>query len=83
MSGLPVRLKSGSLVVAETRSNQFGEFQLEYEQQSRLQLCVYLHENSRYFQVPLKKFKAEKPVVNQVNPGPIKARKQGPSDEVQ
>jgi len=83
MSGLPVRLKSGSLVVAETRSNQFGEFQLEYEQQSRLQLCVYLHENSRHFQVPLKKFKAEKPVVNQVNPGPIKARKQGPSDEVQ
>ncbi len=83
MSGLPVRLKSGGLVVAETRSNQFGEFQLEYEQQSRLQLCVYLHEGSRCFQVPLKKFKAEKPAVRQLNPGPTKARKQGGTDELQ
>lgn len=38
MGDIPVYLKSGKQVVAETRSNRFGEFQIEYEQQSRLQL---------------------------------------------
>jgi len=57
MSDIPVRVKSGSLVLAEGRSNQFGEFQLEYEQQNRLHLCVYLEGGSRYIQVPLKRFK--------------------------
>jgi hypothetical protein len=61
MSGVPVRLKWGKLVVAETRSNQFGEFQMEYEQQSRLQLCVYLDGGTRCIQVPLKKFAADRP----------------------
>jgi hypothetical protein len=55
MSDVTVRLKAGRLVVAEARSNEFGEFQLEYEQQERLQLCVYLDGGSRYIQVPLKK----------------------------
>jgi hypothetical protein len=61
MENIPVYLKSGRLVVAETRSNRFGEFQMEYEQQGRLQLCVYLEDGSKCFQVPLKKFNSEKP----------------------
>ena len=61
MSDVTVRLKAGRLVVAETRSNQFGEFQLEYEQQTRLQLCVYLDGGSRSIQVQLKKFMPDRP----------------------
>jgi hypothetical protein len=60
MENVPVYLKSGKSVVAETRSNRFGEFQMEYEQQGRLQLCVYLEDGSKCFQVPLKKFAADK-----------------------
>jgi len=61
MENISVYLKAGRLVVAETRSNQFGEFQMEYEQQGRLQLCVYLGDGSKCFQVPLKKFNSERP----------------------
>jgi hypothetical protein len=53
MGDLSVSLRSGKLVVAETRSNKFGEFQMECEQQARLQLCVGLRD-SRFIQVPLK-----------------------------
>jgi hypothetical protein len=60
MENIPVYLKAGRLVVAETRSNQFGEFQMEYEQQSRLQLFVYLEDGSKCFQVPLKKFSSDR-----------------------
>ena len=60
MENIPVYLKAGRLVVAETRSNAFGEFQMEYEQQSRLQLCVDLENGSRGFQVSLKKLMADK-----------------------
>ena len=52
---MPVQLKSGKVVVAETVSNRFGEFQMEYEQQSRLKLCIDL-QDSKNIQVPLKKF---------------------------
>src|SRR5206468_11344563 len=55
MQGIPVCLKSGKLVVAETRSNRFGEFLMEYEQEGRLQLCVYLDDRSSRIQVPVKK----------------------------
>jgi hypothetical protein len=55
MVDIPVFLKSGQSVVAETRSNRFGEFQMEYEQHGRLQLCVYLENGTKRFQVPLKK----------------------------
>lgn len=61
LSGLTVRLKSGRFTVAETHSNQFGEFQLEYEQQTRLQLCVYMDGDSSCIQVPLKRFAPDKP----------------------
>jgi hypothetical protein len=60
MEGIPVCVKSGRVVVAETRSNEFGEFQMEYEQQGRLQLCVDIAHGSKRFQVPLKKFSSDK-----------------------
>ena len=62
MENVPVYLKSGRSVVAETRSNRFGEFQMEYEQQGRLQLCVYLENGMKRFQVPLRKFTSERPL---------------------
>jgi hypothetical protein len=67
MSNIPVSLRSGKQVVAETLSNRFGEFQMEYEQQARLKLCICLKDGSsvkdgsRNIQVPLKRFTSEKP----------------------
>ena len=58
MGNLPVCLRSGKLVVAETKSNRFGEFQMEYDQQLQLKLCIYLRD-SKSIQVPLKKFTSE------------------------
>jgi hypothetical protein len=60
MEGIPVCVKSGRVVVAETRSNEFGEFQMEYEQEGRLQLCVDVENGSKRFQVALKKFASDK-----------------------
>jgi hypothetical protein len=60
MANIPVCLRLGRLVVAETVSNRFGEFQMEYEQQGRLQLCVYLDGGARRIQVPLKRLVADK-----------------------
>lgn len=62
MTNVPVYLKSGKVVVAQTRANRFGEFQMEYEQQKRLQLYVYLEDGTKCIQVPLKKFNTEKPI---------------------
>jgi len=61
MGNLPVSLRAGNQVVVETRSNRFGEFQMEYEQQARLKLCIYLEDGSKNIQVPLKRFTSEKP----------------------
>jgi hypothetical protein len=61
MEGIPVYVKSGRTIVAETRSNQFGEFQMEYEQQDKLQLWVELADGSRRFQVALKRLASDKP----------------------
>ena len=60
MANIPICLRSGRQVVAETVSNRFGEFQMEYEQQGRLQLCVYLDGGARRIQVPLKKLVADR-----------------------
>ena len=60
MANVPICLKSGRTIVAETRSNGFGEFQIEYDQQPRLQLCVYLQDGAKCFQVPLKKFASDR-----------------------
>jgi hypothetical protein len=59
MGDLPVCLKSGSRVVAETTSNQFGEFQLEYDQQKRLQLCIRLEGGEKRIVAPLRRIAAE------------------------
>ncbi len=60
MGNLPVRLRSGKQVVAETLSNRFGEFQMEYDQQSQLKLCIDLRD-SKSIQVPLRKFISDQP----------------------
>jgi hypothetical protein len=60
MGNLPVSLRAGKQVVAETMSNRFGEFQMEYEQQAQLKLCIFLRD-SKSIQVPLKKFTTEPP----------------------
>ena len=60
MEGLPVCLTAGKLVLAETRSNGFGEFVMEYEREARLQLCIYLEGRSTRIQVPLKKLASER-----------------------
>jgi hypothetical protein len=62
MANIQVCLRSGKLVVAETVSNRFGEFQMEYEQKSRLKLCITLPDGSQIIQVPLKSFTSDKPV---------------------
>ncbi len=60
MGNLPVCLRAGKVVVAETLSNRFGEFQLEYEQRSQLKLCIDLRD-SKSIQVPLKKLISDQP----------------------
>jgi hypothetical protein len=61
MGDLPVCLRSGKLVIAETLSNRFGEFQMEYAQQPQLRLCIGLRD-SKSIQVPLRKFISDQPV---------------------
>ena len=58
MSNIPVSLRSGNVLVAETVSNRFGEFQMEYEEQAQLKLCINLADN-KVIQVPLKKLTAD------------------------
>lgn len=58
---IPVSLRSGRRVVAETVSNRLGKFQMEYEQKARLRLCIYVEGGSKSIQVPLKRVTGEKP----------------------
>jgi hypothetical protein len=58
MSNLPVSLRLGSELIAETVSNRFGEFQMEYEERAQLKLCIHLAD-SKMIQVPLKKLTAD------------------------
>jgi hypothetical protein len=60
MGNLPVCLRAGKQVVAETLSNRFGEFQMEYDQQAQLRLCIHL-QDSKSIQVPLKRFTSDQP----------------------
>jgi hypothetical protein len=62
MDGIPVCLKAGTVVVAETRSNRFGEFQMEFERRRRLHLCVYLEDGTQCIQVPVKRLAADRAV---------------------
>jgi hypothetical protein len=61
MANIRVCLKSGRLLVAETLSNRFGEFQMEYEPQARLKLCITL-QDGKIIRVPLNRFTSVKPV---------------------
>ncbi len=45
MAGLSVFLTRGKNVVAGTKSNAFGEFQIEYQPSRRLRLHLQIHEN--------------------------------------
>jgi hypothetical protein len=54
MAGFAVCLKAGRAVVAQTRSNRFGEFQFEYEERKGLRLKVEL-ENAQEVEVPLRR----------------------------
>ena len=75
MAGLPVCLKEGKLVIAESRSNQFGEFQMEYEQQGAVQLCIYLEDGNKCIQVPLKRLVSDRaPVKTRLNLTPPSGR---------
>ena len=58
MSNLPVSLRSGKQVVAETVSNAFGEFQLEYDEQPQLKLFIELADSGT-IRLPLKKIARE------------------------
>lgn len=71
MADLAVCLKQGKAVVAEARSNRFGEFQIEYEQQGRMQLCIYLDGGSKCIQVPLKKLISDKRSFGPTRSGPV------------
>lgn len=60
MGNLPVCLRAGKVVVAETLSNRFGEFQMEYDQQPQIKLCIDL-QDSKSIHVPLKKIISDQP----------------------
>jgi len=62
LDNVPVFLKAGKNVVASTVSNRFGEFQIEYEQQARLQLWLYLEGGAKRIQVPLKTLTTDNPI---------------------
>jgi hypothetical protein len=71
MADIAVCLKQGKFVLAEARSNRFGEFQMEYEQQGRIQLCIYLEGGSKLIQVPIKKLATNRrSVASRVNLDP-------------
>jgi hypothetical protein len=55
MGDIPVSLRSGRRTVAETTSNLFGEFQLEYDQASRLELCIDLEGGCKRIVAPLRR----------------------------
>jgi hypothetical protein len=59
MSNITVALKWGTTRIAETLSNQFGEFQIGCEQRKQMQLCIYLEPFARFIEVPLPRFANE------------------------
>jgi hypothetical protein len=54
--GMHVALKAGKCVVAESRCNEFGEFQLNYIQRRNLQLFVHLEQQSTCLRISVKAF---------------------------
>ena len=53
LHGIPVVLMSGRQVLAEALSNEFGEFQLEYEPKRQLKLCVPILERRERIELQL------------------------------
>lgn len=53
LDGIPVVLMSGRQVLAEALSNEFGEFQLEYEPKRQLKLCVPILERRERIELQL------------------------------
>lgn len=56
---LPVIILSGNKVVAQTASNEFGEFSLEYIPRQNLRLCVPVINAGVRLEVPLKRLLEE------------------------
>jgi hypothetical protein len=73
MEGMKVSLKAGRQVIAETLSNRFGEFQIEYQQQQRLQLWIRRDDGSRII-APLRRIAAGKPERNALPRGKAEKR---------
>jgi len=55
LADVGVCLKSGGSVLVETRSNEHGEFQMEFQPQSRLHLCIFLDGGRKRIQVPVRR----------------------------
>lgn len=53
LGGIPVVLMSGRQVLAEALSNEFGEFQLDYEPKRQLKLCVSIEERRERIELQL------------------------------
>ena len=51
-----VLLESGKSVIAQTRCNRFGEFQLAYHQRRRLRLVISLEHEAKCFRIPVQRF---------------------------
>jgi hypothetical protein len=53
INGLPVLLVAGSAVIAQSVTNDFGEFCLEYRDRTKLRLCIPLETQGTQIEVPL------------------------------
>ena len=60
VTNVPVLLMSGGEILNKTRSNQFGEFHLEYQPRGRLRLCAAVGDGKR-IEVPLHEFASNRP----------------------
>ena len=59
MGEIPICLRSGKRTLAETTSNQFGEFQMEYDQRNQLELCIELEGGAKRIVAPLRMITAD------------------------
>lgn len=61
MADVPVLLMSGKEVLGQARSNQFGEFQMEYQPKKSLQLFVPVQQSGKQIEVRLNDLLKPKP----------------------
>jgi hypothetical protein len=70
LADVGVCLKSGRSVLVATCSNEHGEFQMEFQPQSRLQLCIFLDGGCKRIQVPIRRLTEDSPRrMNRSHPG--------------